>query len=172
MSGVEDKSRNVYVAGLRNAHAMETQAIQLLSRQLDRLKSYPDMEAQMRRHLAESEGQRTRLEETLASLAESPSVIKDEAMGLIGNLAALAHSPAPDEVLKNTMANFAFEHYEIAAYKSLIAVAEAVGHAGGLNAAQASLREEEAMARWIDEHIADTTLRFLGRKEAGLKADR
>ncbi|HTJ90337.1 MAG TPA: ferritin-like domain-containing protein [Acidocella sp.] len=172
MSGAEDKVRDFYVSGLRNAHAMETQAVQLLSRQLERLKNYPAVEEQIRRHLAETESQRTRLEEVLTELNESYSSLKDTAMGLIGNIAALGHTPAPDEILKNSFANLAFEHYEIAAYKSLITIADAVGHAGGLASARASLQEEEAMARWIDEHISDTTLQFLGRKQAGLKADR
>ncbi len=46
-------------------------------------------------------------------------------MGLMGNMAALAHAPAQDEILKNTFANHAFENYEIAVYDSLIAIAEA-----------------------------------------------
>jgi ferritin-like metal-binding protein YciE len=172
MSQSEDKTRVFYVAGLRNAHAMETQAIELLSRQVDRLQNYPEMEAQIRKHISESEMQRLRLEEALATLSESHSSLKDAALGLVGNLAAMAHTPASDEALKNTLANFAFEHYEIAAYKSLITMAETVGHTQGLAAAQASLKEEELMAKWIDEHISSTTLQFLGRSEAGVKADR
>jgi ferritin-like metal-binding protein YciE len=105
-----DIVRDYYIAGLRNAHAMETQAIQLLTRQVERLESYPEMEARMRLHLREPEHQKLRLEEVLGSLNEEHSSLKDAALGLVGNLAALAHSPAPDEVLKNTLANFAFEH--------------------------------------------------------------
>jgi ferritin-like metal-binding protein YciE len=173
MSQSESNTRVLfYVAGLRNAHAMETQAIELLSRQVDRLQNYPEMEAQIRKHIAESEAQRTRLEEALATLSESHSSVKDVALGFVGDLAAMAHSPASDEVLKNTLANFAFEHYEIAAYKSLIAMAEAAGHNQGLAAARASLKEEETMAIWIDEHIVPTTLQFLSRSETGVKADR
>jgi ferritin-like metal-binding protein YciE len=29
----------------------------------------------------------------------------------------MAHAPARDEIIKNTFANFVFEHFEIAAYK-------------------------------------------------------
>ena len=172
MDETVDKSRLYYVAGLSNAHAMETQAIQLLTRQLERLENYPEMAARMQAHLKETEVQRTRLEEVLAGLNESHSSIKDTALGLVGNLAALAHTPAPDEVMKNTLANYAFEHFEMAAYKSLITMAEVIGDNAGLSAAKTSLKEEEAMAQWIDQHIAGTTLQFLGRKEAGVQADR
>ena len=46
---------------------------------------------------------------------------------MLGNLAAMANASAGDEILKNTFANNAFEHYEIAAYKSLIKLCERAG---------------------------------------------
>ena len=79
---------------------------------------------------------------------------------------------AGDEVVKNTFANFAFEHYEIAAYKSLLTLADVTGHSAAVNALKQSLSEEELMARWIDEHIADTTRKFISRSEAGQTAGR
>ena len=169
-----DESLLVYVDGLQNAHAMETQAIELLSRQVERLEHYPDMEARMRQHIAESETQRARLEDVLRSHSEGAksgtSTIKDAILGLGGNIAAAIHAPATDEVLKNTLANFAFEHFEIAAYKTLITMADALGDPHGKAAAEACLAEEEAMAEWIDQHIAQTTLIFLNRTDAGIVA--
>jgi len=162
----------LFITGLHNAHAMETQAIQILSRQLDRLENYPDMEAQIRRHVAESEAQRARLDEVLATLEETHSMLKDSALGMVGNLMALAHTPAADEVIKNTLANYAFEHFEIAAYETLIAMADATGHTAGITAFRTSLKEEQLMAHWIHDHIAITTQKFLVLSEAGLKADR
>lgn len=172
MSGMTDMARKIYATGLRNAHAMEAQAIELLQRQIGRLENYPEMAARMQQHLAETEAQQTRLEEALASLSETYSSIKDAALAALGNLMALSHAPAPDEVIKNTFANFAFEHYEMAAYKSLVTLAEATGHSTAMPGLRQSLREEEAMARWIDEHIKPTTLRFLERSEAGQTAGR
>jgi ferritin-like metal-binding protein YciE len=96
----------------------------------------------------------------------SASSVKDTMMSFMGNMAALAHTPAPDEVIKNTLANFAFEHFEIAAYKSLIALAEQIGDANGILLLTTSLREEEAMAAWIDKAIAPTTLKFAAMKAA------
>lgn len=172
MSEAASSLEQVYIVGLRDAYAMETQAIELISRQLDRLKNYPAMESRLRRHLEESETQRERLKGLLAEQQETPSSLKSLAMGLVGNLAALGHAPAADEVIKNTMANFAFEHYEIAAYKSLRALAEARGDAQAVSALEASLAEEQAMASWIDGQIAPTSLEFVNRKQMGLKADR
>jgi ferritin-like metal-binding protein YciE len=170
MNAMTDKTRDVYLVGLRNQHAVENQAIELLERQVGRLENYPEMSERMRKHIAESKEQARRIEELLSGLGSSHSTFKDTAMSVLGNLMALGHTPAADEVLKNTLANFAFEHYEIAAYKSLLTLAEAAGHNAAKAALQASLREEEAMAEWIDQHIAPTTLRYVERSAAGQKA--
>jgi len=168
---IADEPRMFYITGLHNAHAMETQAIQLLTRQVERLENYPELEARMRIHLEESKIQRTRLEEVLNSLDEQHSALKEVVLGFGGNMAALAHTTASDEILKNTLANFMFEHFEIAAYKSLIAMSEFLDHPAGVSAARASLNEEEKMAAWINEHIGPTTITFMERVKAGVTAD-
>lgn len=168
---IADEPRLLYVTGLHNAHAMETQAIQLLSRQVERLEHYPEMEAKLRAHLEESKVQRTRLEEVLHTLEEKPSALKEVVLGFGGNIAALAHTAASDEIVKNTLANYMFEHFEIAAYKSLIAMSEFIGHPAGAAAARACLQEEAAMAAWIDERIGSTTTVFMERIKAGVTAD-
>jgi ferritin-like metal-binding protein YciE len=159
--------KSFFLTSLRNAHAMEAQAIQILSRQLERLDSYPDMEAAIRRHIEESKMQQRRLEEVLDRLGESHSSVKDVALGIVGNLMALAHVPAADEVIKDTLANYAFEHFEIAAYKTLIAVGEAVGDGPAVTAARINLAEEQRMAGWIADHITPTALQFMALTEAG-----
>ena len=170
MSDTKRQAQEVYVSGLRNQHAVEKQAIQLLERQVGRLENYPEMEARMREHIAESEQQAKRIEEMLSAFGSSHSALKDMGLEFMGNMAALAHAPASDEVVKNTFANYAFEHYEIASYKSLLVLAEAVGHQDGLGLLRQSLQEEEAMARWIDEHIRPTTLTYVERSAAGRTA--
>ncbi len=167
---IADEPRMFYVTGLNNAHAMETQAIELLTRQVERIDNYPEIEAKLRAHLEESKVQRTRLEEVLAALQEKHSALKEAVLGLGGNIAAMAHTAATDEIIKNTLANYMFEHFEMAAYKSLIAMAEFIGDPVGAAAAQASLREEEAMAAWLEQHIAPTTQTFMGRIKAGVPA--
>ena len=82
------------------------------------------------------------------------------------------HGAADDEILKNTFANNAFENYEIATYKSLIAMAGTGGFSQHLPALQQSLREEQEMARWIDENVETVTRQFVERYQSDQKADR
>ena len=170
MSSTTTKARDIFIVGLRNQHAVENQAIELLERQIGRLENYPKIMERMRQHLTESREQARRIEDLLSSLGTSASALKDTGLALFGNMLALGHTVAPDEVIKNTLANYAFEHYEIAGYLSLLSLAEAIGHSSAKSALNQSLREEESMAQWIADHIGPTTMRYVSRTEAGQTA--
>jgi len=164
-----DKARDLLILGLRNAHAMETQARELLENQSERTGDYPEVQARLRTHLEETRGQLQRLEECLRQFGETESTLKDTASSAIGNLTSMAHAAAGDEILKNAFADNAFENYEIAAYKSLLALCRSAGT--DLSAPlEASLREEQEMAAWIDSHIEDVTLQYLAKEERSAAA--
>lgn len=164
--------RNIFITGLQNAHALEKEALQLMQRQIERFEHYPEMSNLLRTHIAETEGQVRRLDEMLHTFGEDRSLLKDMATQMMANMAAAGHMPMADEVLKNTFANHAFENYEIAAYKSLIAMAEAAGHQRFVPALQETLREEEKTAQAIRDMIEPITRKYLMREAQGLKADR
>ncbi len=84
--------RSLYVTALKNTHALELQALQIMERQVERLERYPDMEAALRRHITETHGQRDRLDEALAAMSESPSALKE---GVLGFMATWRRSPTP-----------------------------------------------------------------------------
>jgi ferritin-like metal-binding protein YciE len=164
--------QSIFITGVRNAHALEKEALQIMERQVERLENYPEMEAVLRKHIAETKQQEERIDAILDGLGTDRSVLKDLATQFMGNMAAIAHAPAGDEILKNTFANHAFENYEIAAYKSLIAMAEAAGHSRFIPSLQQTLREEENAARQINELIEPITRKYLARASSGAKADR
>jgi ferritin-like metal-binding protein YciE len=165
-------AREIYVTALKNTHALEMQALQIMERQVERLERYPEMEQALRRHIEETHGQRDRLAEALQSLGDSPSALKEGFLGFVGNMMALGHAPAQDEILKNTYANHAFENFEIAAYESLLTISDAAGQQGHRAAFQQSLKEEQGMAEAVRKLIGPTTQRYLQLTTAGEKADR
>jgi len=162
---MESKAHDIFVVGLRNAHAMETQARELMERQSERLTEYPEVQARVKRHLQETEGQIKRLDQCLSSLGESSSSLKDTAQSFLGNMMAAGHSMAGDEILKNTFANNAFEHFEIAAYKSLLTLCVPAGAESAQTLLEQSLREEEEMAAWVDQNVGKITLAYLQHEQ-------
>jgi len=168
----DDILRSVFITGLKNAHAVEHQALALMDRQLDRLKNYEEVEARLREHRGETETQIERLETILGQFDEDASGLKDAAMTVSGNMAALGHMFADDEILKNSFANFAFENFEVASYKSLIVLARNGGFSSAMDPLAETLGEEEAMAAWVDENLASLTEKYVALKAAGEKASR
>lgn len=159
--------RTIFVTGLKNAHAMENQALSIMKPQVSRIENYPQVADRLQQHIRETEGQITRIETLLDELAESHSALKDMALSFTGAMAALGHTVAGDEILKNSFANFAFENFEIAAYKSLITVAELGGFPNGVPTLRSNLEEEIAMADWLDANLRSVTMTFASLRESG-----
>ncbi len=162
MATQTDALRDLFVVGTRNLHAVEKQALSIMTPQLSRIENYPEVAEQLRLHIDETNAQIARLDEILAELDTSGSALKDAGLSLSGSMAAIAHSVAGDEILKNSFANYAFEHFEIASYTSLITLAEDGGFASATSRLRQSLSEEERMATWIGDALPMITRRYAG----------
>src|SRR5690606_39189357 len=95
-----DKARDVFIVGLRNAHAMENQALSIMKPQESRIESYPHVKARLKSHINETERQIERLDTILTGLDESSSTIKDTALSAVGTMTALGHAAAGDAIIK------------------------------------------------------------------------
>jgi ferritin-like metal-binding protein YciE len=161
-----DARRDLFITGLRNIHAVEKQALSIMTPQVERIEHYPEVAERLRAHIEETHGQIARLDEILAGFQESHSTLKDAALSMSGGMAAITHSIAGDEILKNSFANYAFEHFEMASYMSLLALVDDGGFASAKAALEQSLGEEKAMAQWIGDHLPEVTRRYASLYES------
>ncbi|WP_299259952.1 ferritin-like domain-containing protein [uncultured Kushneria sp.] len=150
---------------LRDAHAMEQQAETMLEAQAKRLEHYPELKARIEQHIEETRGQAELLEECITRLHGSTSSFKD--MG--GKMTAMAQGMGgmftSDEVVKGGAASYAFEHFEIANYRALIGAADYLGEPEVKSACERILKQEEDMAKWLEDHLPTITQTFLKRSE-------
>lgn len=153
---------------LRDAHAMEKQAEQMLSAQAKRIENYPELSARIEEHLEETRAQIARLESCIERRGESASTMKDAAGKFTAMMQGFGGMFASDEVVKGSLASYTFEHFEIASYNALIAAADAVGDTQTRDICAEILKEEEAMADWLAEHLDDVTVKFLSRDQIDL----
>jgi ferritin-like metal-binding protein YciE len=167
MMHAEDEGGSVFILGLKNAHAMENEALSIMRPQLKRIENYPEVSRKLEQHIAETENQKEQLEQILQDMGEDKSTLKDLGLAIAGSMTALSHSMAGDEILKSSFANYAFENFEIAAYKSLIAAAEAAGAVSAVPVLKQILEQERAMAQWLDQNIEQLTLEYISRREMG-----
>ncbi|MCO5731710.1 ferritin-like domain-containing protein [Rhizobium sp. SSA_523] len=161
-----------FLGWLRDAHAMEVQATGLLRGQINRIESYPELTQKLQQHLAETEAQVESLGTLLDRSDRGRPVLRD----LTGRISAAAQGMGSvfsgDEVVKTTMAAYAFEHNEIALYRVLIAAADEIGDSEARDVLQRILSEEVAMAAWLETHLDVITRLYLMRDERDLQAKR
>ncbi|HEX7073251.1 MAG TPA: ferritin-like domain-containing protein [Hyphomicrobiaceae bacterium] len=158
--------REVFVSGLRDAYAMEKQAKDMMESQASRLEDYPEMQSRAAQHARETDAQIDRLRQCLEMIGESPSMFKEFGTRAMANLQSMLSAASTDEPIKETLTGFAFENFEIASYRSLIAFAKQLGEQRMVPLLEESLREEERMANWVGDHIESITEQFASRASA------
>ena len=163
--------RDLLITALKNAYGLEGQGETNLGKFHDDLQHYPDLKARVGLHLEETKRQKERLGECLTTLGESPSSFKETAMKLAAGVQGLIHGLAGDEVLKSTFSAYAFENFEIAGYKSLVAMAEACGEPQVAATCRDILKEEEATAAWFGQNIESITRAYMAREATGATAN-
>lgn len=161
----------IYATALRSTRALEKQGLEQMERQLDGLERYPDYAAVLRRHVETTKGQLAFLDEALASVGETPSALKEAATSVAGTIGAAVHAAAGDETLKNLYAGYAFQYDQIAAYRSLIAIAERAGKAAHAVGFKKAIEEEAKAAEEVAALIEPVTNAYLDLATSGAKAD-
>ncbi len=145
------------VEWLRDAYAMETAQMKVLEAHARDAKSHPEIQARMEQHLEETRRQADTLRGCLERYGESTSALKN-AMGQVsGFFKGISTAVAKDELVKNCLADYAAEHFEIACYKSLITGARAVGDHETAKACEQILQQEQNMATWLEQNIPMVT---------------
>lgn len=157
---------------LKDAHAMEEQAINMMEKQSDRIEQYPEMKKKLSKHVEQTRSQAERVEECIEMLGGDTSAVKEGVAKFMGSAANLVNQSAGDEVVKNGIANYAFEHFEIASYRALIAAADQLGEDKIRQTCQEILEEEEEMASWLETNLPDVTQQYLQRERTEQTAKR
>jgi len=110
---------------LRDAHAMETQAEQLLDGQRRRIDGDPVFSARLEQHIEITKTQRERLDRCLERRRTSASTLKDTAARVTATAQNFSGFFVEDEVVKGALAIYTFEQMAIASYLILEAAAKA-----------------------------------------------
>ena len=148
---------------LRDAHAMEQQALTMLKGQESRLNSYPDLRQRISQHIRETERHAELIRDCLERRNTDTSGLKDAGAKLTALEQSLSGIFVSDEVMKGSLASYTFEHMEIASYKMLMEAADVVGDSETERVCKEILAEEEAMASWLADHAGEVTRTFLQR---------
>lgn len=154
-------AHELYHQGLRNMHGEKTQALAAMETQVDHYKDFPELQAGIRRHMDATRKAQEGLKNLLGKHGTSASTLKEAVTGAVGTVAATVHAVMKDEPLKNTFATYAMEAHAVAAYSSLIAMAEAAGAREDVPVLREGQQTDEAMVKFLEGQIVPVTNKYI-----------
>lgn len=123
-----------------------------------------DVKARIEQHVQETEQQIERLQAAFAAIGEKAKAEKCEAaIGLREEHDSFKSEEKPSKPILEAFdlgSGLRVEHYEIAAYRSAIAVASVLGEQQCVEILRQSLAEEEAMATFLETNAATVLQRL------------
>jgi len=139
-------AKDEVVEWLRDAYAMERSLEITLKKQSDSNKQSPGVRGAATRHLEETRQHARTVELLLTSLGADTSTVKTGVGMTTELLKGLSTKMSRDEVIKDLLASYAMEHFEIACYEALVTAAEAAGLAEVADACEQIILDEQQMA--------------------------
>jgi ferritin-like metal-binding protein YciE len=149
---------------LADAHAIETQALQLLEKGKD-IAGDPELARIYAEHLDETRDHQALVRERLDELGGSPASLKDAGMRVGALNWGAFFAAQPDTSGKLAAFAFAFEHLEIAGYEELKLVAHRAGDQPTVAVVDRILAQERTAATKIAaqwDRAVDASLREVG----------
>jgi len=162
-----ERVQEIYLGALRNTHALLKQAEDMIQRQVERYEQYPELTAALRLHASEIPNQIAQFERIMESHGTSASTFKDLVTQTVGNIGAAIHSLATDEVLKNIYTDHALERHEVAAFTSLMTIAEAAGDTQNARTFEAMRATHEKAGQMILDQVRPVTMRYIQLEAQG-----
>lgn len=157
MATQRTEAQDTYISWLKDAHAMENALINTLEGHIKDADSMPQLQARLQQHLEETRNHASLVEGCLTRLGEDPSGLKAGMAKLTGVMqgagTSLMGGKQHDPLVKNGLADFSAEEFEVASYKALITAAQALGDTETGRVAQQIMLEDQAMADWLDQHL-------------------
>jgi ferritin-like metal-binding protein YciE len=158
--------KELVIAWLNDAHAMELGIAQVLERHVAEAKDHPHMHAGLQRHLEQTRRHAELVKGCVERMGGETSGVKSGMASVMGTVQGMTTKLAKDELIKNTLHDYGTEHFEIACYTSLIAAAENLGDQETVRACQEILRDDQAMADFLFQQIPPTTIEMLQMEHA------
>ena len=153
----QSELKDLYVDELKDIYSAETQLVKALPK-MAKAASSDQLRSGFQEHLEQTKGHVARLEQIFKALGEKPTGKKCKGMeGLIEEGSEAAGEDYEDDVKDQALIGAAqrVEHYEIAAYGTVRAIAEKLGEKAAVKLLGQTLEEEKETDEKLTE-LADS----------------
>lgn len=159
------KTKEEIIDWLRDAYAMEKGLEVALRKQAENQDAPADLRARAESHLSETQTHAELVKECLKKLGTDTSTLKTALAQGTEFMKGAGTAFAKDERIKDMLAAYAMEHFEIACYTALAAGATAAGFTDIAATCENIIKDERAMASWLDENLSKTVTGYLATRE-------
>lgn len=147
------KGKEHLVAWLNDAYSMEQALVPILENHAQDAKAHPQLQQRILQHASETRRHAEMIERCVQQLGEETSTTKNILGSVFGSVQSIATGMYEDELVKNALMDYATENFEMAAYNALIIAADELGYPQIANVCREILRDEEAMANFLQTNM-------------------
>lgn len=158
--------QELLISWLKDAHSMETGLIPILENHANDAKNYPQIQARIQQHVEETRQHANLVQGCIERHGESISAVKTGIGSLIGTVQSVATGPFEDQLVKNALADFASENFEVACYRALIVAAQQLGDQETVRVCEQILRDDQEMASWLEQNLPLTVQHMIQERAA------
>jgi ferritin-like metal-binding protein YciE len=144
-----DKQMDMLRTWLKDAYAMEQGIVEVLEKQISQFDDMPDAQEKIRQHIEITKSHADRVRGCVEQLGDDISHVKAGLANFLGTAQGISTAMATDKMVKNAMADYAVEHFEIASYMAIVAACRELGHEEIASICDGIIREEMEMADWL-----------------------
>lgn len=138
------------VAWLDDAYAMESGLVPILQNHAVHFGTdMPNAARRIQQHIVETQQHASRLEQCLHLLNASPSGVKSTLSSLMGSVEGATTAVFRDQLMKDALADYATEQFEVGCYTALVNAATELGYLEVAQLCKRNLEEDRAMANWL-----------------------
>jgi ferritin-like metal-binding protein YciE len=159
-------NRDTLIAWLKDAHAMETGLIPVLENHAKDARNNPDAASRITQHMEETRRHAGMVEGCLKQLGADTSGTKTIVGRITGWIHSISSGASSDEGVKNCLMDYAAEHFEIASYRAIIEAANECGEPEIVRVCEQILRDEVAMAQWLEDQEPVMVREYLAKEAA------
>src|SRR5215217_8761647 len=158
--------KELVIAWLNDAHAMELGIAQVLEQHVAEAEDHPAMQTGLQRHLEQTRRHAELVKGCVERMGGETSGIKTGMASVMGTVQGMTTKLAKDDLIKNTLHDYGTEQFEIGCYTSLIAAAEDLGAQETGRVCREIPPDDQAVAAFLFQQIPLATIEMLQMEPA------
>jgi ferritin-like metal-binding protein YciE len=158
--------KDIVLTWLKDAHAMEEGLVETLEKQAGHAKEFPDVQTKIQEHTEQTKQHAEKVKTCIERLGGSVSAMKSGLGNMAGALQGMTTAMTQDTLIKDALSSFSAEHFEIASYRAISEAAKLDGDNETASVCESIIKDEEAMADWLEEQLPQMVKQFLQKQES------